>query len=801
MGRVGMRLDALEGKSPTPPPQAPAQPIPPLVPQVIDPMAAAPLTPSASILPRDLRIDPPREYYKPVSTSQTAEELEYKIGINGLLRGGIVVLLLALLSVAVMVAARGYITPGLQFAGELSLCAAFIGVGIWKRNEREEFGQLMVGLGSGGLYASFAGAHLVKHLIPGETLVALYCLLGFANLGYSYWRSSRSFLVIGMVGGLAAATFPMQRGQIFLDLGLHFLVLIPCAFIIIKNRWNWMATLMWFVSSVALLPAVTSENLQVYRIGAIYLSCAIALYAYGKTFTTSDFDPEASAQTIMLFLAGLLAIGVDFGHKGSLHAVVLAMIGVGVGYLLRENLTTRNSTWMGSLIVLTILTPMGFRLSEATFFYSAESILLIACSLRFPFIAAWILSLVTFGIGLSSYAIANNGAFLGVSKMAPLAESALLGLFSVAILLNIWRGLKDTGNIAGDGVLAIGSGLLVAGFVRLVNIWFLPAAPSLSFVEVSWLGASVASVVVSFAASKINRPGLWLIAAILVLMATADAIVRDITAPLQWLHAISLFLVAISIGIFAIFLAKSKDQNVRHASLLTSGVLWSACFLRLLLLPVATSAPGFGPNILFALGFCVLNLVWSALAWRRPSNELMLMAWVSFFFTCEQALSTGWNPLTPGMSEILLIVPLLTNICLYLKTPRQESGESVVASVFAIAGWVLGSILIHRELVSARINTSDVAAWTLSWVAVAVVLIIAGFWFERRHLRYWSLFIFGATLFKVMLFDLGALDPLIRALILLPLGAGMVGGGYWYIVWQKKKAPPVDTVGAAEDQS
>jgi len=53
-------------------------------------------------------------------------------------------------------------------------------------------------------------------------------------------------------------------------------------------------------------------------------------------------------------------------------------------------------------------------------------------------------------------------------------------------------------------------------------------------------------------------------------------------------------------------------------------------------------------------------------------------------------------------------------------------------------------------------------------------------------LRYWALGVFGVTVAKVFLVDLAELDSVIRFAMLALLGTGMMGGGYWYILWRRK---------------
>ena len=170
------------------------------------------------------------------SRPRDIDEVEYKIGSKGLLWLGAAAIVVGLIFLVAIAISRQWISPAMQFGGEIALCLSFIGIGFWKRNEKEEFGQLLTGIGSCGLYLSFAGAHVYKGVISGETLVASFVALSLANLGFAFWRSSRSFLTIGLIGGLVASALPMRKNKIGLNVILFNLILLPTTLIVRKNK-------------------------------------------------------------------------------------------------------------------------------------------------------------------------------------------------------------------------------------------------------------------------------------------------------------------------------------------------------------------------------------------------------------------------------------------------------------------------------------------------------------------------------------------------------------------------------------
>ena len=198
------------------------------------PASRAPSGPDSGpppVMPPPPRPDrPAQSVYVPSQPQQPAPpsvDSELKFGSQVLPRVGIVLVLLAVFYLVGLAIQRGWITPEVQFVGELLLCAGLIGVGVWKLNEREDFGQVLVGGGSCGLYLSFVGAHVYKDLITGETLVSLFLALSLLNLAFSWWRSSRTFWMIGFIGGLVSAGLPLDRENYTAALVLAALIVLP----------------------------------------------------------------------------------------------------------------------------------------------------------------------------------------------------------------------------------------------------------------------------------------------------------------------------------------------------------------------------------------------------------------------------------------------------------------------------------------------------------------------------------------------------------------------------------------------
>lgn len=729
-------------------------------------------------------------YSNPQSVSDP-DEMEYKFGINGLLRGGAAVVLVAVLFLVAQALSRGWITPTMQFIGEILLCFGFIGLGVWKQDEREDFGKLMVGIGSFGLYASFAGAYAYKHLFEGEVLVGLYMLLSLANLGFSHWRASKSFLCVGLLGGLVAAAMPMREHKVVLDFALHFAILIPCAAIIVRNKWNGMGALMWGVSTLALIPAISSDFLFPYRVGAIYLNCAIALYATGKVFKESDFDGHAVMQAVMLFVSGCLAVGIDRGHNGSLHALVLTTIGGGVAYLLRDNVQARNSTLFGSLAVLVVITPMRFDQVTQNISYAVEALILAGLALRFQYIALNVIGLTSLLFSFGTYVYNPSKIALALPHYNGFIENLVLLVYTATVVLNVAYALRRPEKEIGEMSLFLGASLIVAFFIRSLNIFLGNGNTPLRPEDISSMGVAIASLAALTMASRMKRTGLFVASTLLGGGTCVIALLHEPDAFPLWMSP-SLLLMATGTVILACrYILDNEDVSYQEPTLVFAGLVLSSFFLRLLGVAGASHLLGLDQTTVIVLGIAILNLAWTGIAiWRRRSAYLIL-GWISLVVA---GLSGPTMPVASGptwLSPTVVLIPMVTAALMYWITPRKDADEPVLASLLAISEWALVSVLSVHHLTK-WFDIKDVAGLTLGWVVLAVVFIVIGFKTSRRYIRYWSIGIFMITVGKVFLIDLATLDSFVRVSILMLLGLGMVGGGYWYILWRRSHVLPGD---------
>lgn len=193
----------------------------------------------------------------------------------------------------------------------------------------------------------------------------------------------------------------------------------------------------------------------------------------------------------------------------------------------------------------------------------------------------------------------------------------------------------------------------------------------------------------------------------------------------------------------------------------------------------------------FSLG--LLNVIWTGFAVRnrRPANTIL--AWFSFIVAASCGGSLLPKTLPLWLSPVLLVIPLISLGVLYAITPRKESEEGLATALCVVPGWILSTLFLRQELLRPWIGLNNVASYTAAWVIFAVFLIAVGFKANRRFLRYWALTVFGASVAKVFMIDLAELDSVIRFAMVAMLSIGMMGGGYWYILWRRAHGPKPET--------
>jgi uncharacterized membrane protein len=298
--------------------------------------------------------------------AKPTEESEYQFGAQWLPRIGATLVVLGIAYLIGLGVTKGWITPTMLFVGAIALCLAFVLGGFFLREEREDFGQVLMGIGSCGMFATLAGGHVYQNLYAGETLVGAFLLWSLANLAYAFARSSRAFLAIGVVGGFIAALMPISKQGFELSLILNGLILVSASAIAAKNKFPGAALAVWFTSTAAMLPAAFEDSLPwEMRTGAIYLSAMVSLAAFAIARWEEKGTEVQAAIVTVLGIAALLAFEVRGGVQGGCHVLAAAAASSILAFLFRRDEPVRNAFLWSAAALATLLAPWGLGSAQA----------------------------------------------------------------------------------------------------------------------------------------------------------------------------------------------------------------------------------------------------------------------------------------------------------------------------------------------------------------------------------------------------------------------------------------------------
>lgn len=200
----------------------------------------------------------------------------------------------------------------------------------------------------------------------------------------------------------------------------------------------------------------------------------------------------------------------------------------------------------------------------------------------------------------------------------------------------------------------------------------------------------------------------------------------------------------------------------------------------------------------FQLGFSGTALiVLSTVAWMVAHTPVSLSVWHS---------SRAPLGLHPGLWIAQLIVAAL--LYAWRRSRREESDPqspraSLAAFGLAIAGalfWFSTSLEVARAAMSlAAERSSQLAAVSIWWAALATALIVAGFWRRLPLVRHLGLGLMGLASLKVVVYDLSDVPAMWRVISFLLLGLLMLGVAAIYArvmrTWREQEAADAPATG------
>jgi uncharacterized membrane protein len=403
---------------------------------------------------------------------------------------------------------RDLITPQMQMAGAAILSVAMVILGIFASKPEEEankqfFGNLLVGLGSCGLYMTAGGGYAGWKLISAETMVGAFVGLSMLNLLYGFWRSLPPFVGLGMVGGATAAEMLASRHDHNLAMGVLALIGIPAlATHVARRQPNWV-----FPSWAAVLVVLASWTYPGPPAYALYFTAGwliVGLAAYFGGLVRSGEKFQEAFPVLMTTAATLLffAFADRPWHAGVMSAAfgVLYLLG---GSRLSSHVSVRRCALALGAALISLAAPWGVEPSYQILVFAGLGLALLALS---GYLAT---ELAIFGaidlvLGFAFY----MGIALGSDKKyLPFAEEWLAPILmtvagtAMALTYRFGYGKDREAFREAAPVVGVGGSLLIWGLVsRFIDLKIDAHLLGGEWMTISWGIFAVAALAIGVAA-------------------------------------------------------------------------------------------------------------------------------------------------------------------------------------------------------------------------------------------------------------------------------------------------------------
>ncbi|MCB8931810.1 MAG: DUF2339 domain-containing protein [Fimbriimonadaceae bacterium] len=720
----------------------------------------------------------PRLQPSTTAEPQSAADAEYQVGGRLLPWAGALVTILAIGYGVNLAFQHGFITPWMIFWGGVTLCAAFIVVGQIKRDEREEFGQLLTGIGSCGLYITFAAGHLAQHLYEGEALVSLFMGLSLVNLAYSGWRASHAFFIIGILGGFAGALLPMQEGKIVLHLGLHALILIPSAIIVIRQNWFREASALFVLAFAVLLPAQTYSHHEWLRALSLEGTALLAAFAYARTHRPAE-DPQGALGCILLAGAAMMALLARNGLEGTAHVTAFGIAVVLLSRSFGERPIALPLLVTGAAIPF-VIAPWGFEAAQRPYVFAALAAVLAAVS-RFRWDrTASALSGVVFVLGVASLVLLGIlGPILWTSETGMLGALLVGGTLATAATIRAW---KDP-----EVQVMVGALVLAPMLIRIVTLGMSRQLGAVNELSGALWGMALATSVLGALSVQTRWRSPAILGALLwcIALAVYASDLVDRTVFLGWELGLVVGLAGSAIACTVALWGTTEKGRPMLAGV--AGAALGVLLWRFVLVALSKSSLAFEPHFASVLGATLASVCCTAVGrWRAWPG---LAAPTGLFWVLAGLVAMDGSPFPSALNEgIAMTVLLAAGTWGAVAFDRAfEPGLRSASRFFAAA--ILGvpfSRLVVLLLTDPSIGVPPLSAVTIAWTAYGAVLLGIGFAKRVREIRYVGLGALAAASLKLVLVDLASSRDLVRFLVTLGLGVAMIGGGYLYIRLQDR---------------
>lgn len=764
--QLGYRRSSAQGPPPLEPP-----------PRLVQPGIAATQTPRP---PQPAR-NPTEPHWPPgadptQAKAKTNEEWEYQIGARVLPISAAIAILAAIGYLVSLGLSRAWITPAMLFGAVCAGCLVFIVAGLIKQNEREQFGQVLAGIGSCGLYLNFVAGHVFQKLYVGEVLVALFIALSLLNLGYAWWRASPAFLGIGLIGGFSSAFMPLSKENAVMSAALNLAILVPVVAVSIRHKWPGGTIWAYCVSTGGLFAAIMVAVPEARLVVGIAFLVTAVLGAGGYLVRTEDgADPKNYFAFGALIVNSLATVATLAWPAGGLAVLALALVVAGGSRLLQQE-ERRIAALASGVTLALIVAPFDIPLPERIWAFTAIAAASALWSLMRPDEArfavrigtvAWVLAGLTYSYMLDS---ALPGRPLWADWRG---ESLTLAGMVLAGALLCWGMTRCTDKPEAGAM--VWNLVLGVQTIRISENVFQHGLGTFAWVGIV-VGGFVFAVVLAAQARRLH----WAAAAVLSWLALVFGLVFLAAAQPKVAMGGELVLLLVGLLVTGVVWSSSKRGIPTHEQVqLLLGANLSGLLVARMAYLLLQSA--FDQDVRVCVALCMTGFL--ALALSRFLRVTML-AWVAAIFLVEtlayyvSRLAEAGNGLPLGYGEVGLLgaMLVLTAVC---GSTLYRTDPNAVAWTGSLFAWFLMSRL--GFLVLPNIGLSQGAAITSAWTLTALVLFAVGMVKEVQQLRFAAFTLLALTTCKVIVVDLVNVDQVIKVVILMFLGLVMLASGYWYI--------------------
>jgi uncharacterized membrane protein len=637
-----------------------------------------------------------------------SEDVEFKIGGHYLAYAGGIVVLLGMLYLVTLLISNRWITMEMQFGGELFFCALLAGLGLWKLNEKETVGQVLVGTGSCGAFLSFAGAHVFKGILSLDALIAACLCLSFLNFAFSEWRRSQIFFVFGMLGGFIASALP-QPDRVALSQMLQAVVLAPAVVVVVRRKWMGMAYLLWPTAAafgLNTLSGIEGSNFHLAKYLASITSAAPlwtgADFSWGNWAAFSAFGLAVSAAYLLVHKNDPQEPGPLLAWIGPFFFTILpfsllpelakpwgfaATLAVCLAHLALSRFAaseeSQKGQFLGAIAAGLIVPAFSLTFAQASAVYAIEALALAG---------VWLVGRRETSVISLAAAVGMLGWFAGVpgffESFRPVATlwDKVLGsvpslVIAVAASVFIWKKAENHRQSPQDFLFFGFAAALGMGVIK--TLLMLEIAGSEAF---SWAMAATLATLALYAwldKTKDSVPT-QVIFTILALLGTAISGSEKI--PLEQ-ESIQNIIILAAVLVFALVHVKIDPQKAANGAI-TASLAMAYPFARLVY--IAATNLGADQRSALLIGFALFSLVVSLVARWQKWKDLSGAAGV---YACAVIVPysgalTGQKlsdlPLIAGFESAGLVVIMATIVMVTLTFRDQAQKEQDAVTVIGI---------------------------------------------------------------------------------------------------------------------